>query len=204
MKVITAFLALVTLLFASASLHADPIVTFNAAAGDVTLVHTDLLGVDSWVYTDVNVTAYDPGTPLPLLPGLATTTEVFTATFADILGANVLNITDICANVDVNAPATACTGGAFTFTDASLGNAINLGVLGDIGANLNANVVGIDVAASIGGGSGSFGFGAPPNGGGDGGNSPSPVPEPASLSLMATGLLGAAGALRRRFVAARA
>ena len=189
MKVVTVFLALVAFLFATASLHAD---TVSLTIDGTTVVGTPI--VNGYNFTYVNTT-------LGLLQNgnvLNSSTSTVTATYVDALGTlGVFNFTDLCAHVTLIGPAVPCQDLAISFTDATLPFAsvaaavaanINVGAgIGNIsidGANL---VSGLDLAdASIAGASGTINF--------------SPVPEPTSLSLMATGLLGATGIVRRRFI----
>jgi PEP-CTERM motif len=186
MKSLPAFLALVTLTLFTINLHADPIVTLNTGVVSDTLIETPILGGEQFAFVDITTDV------------LQTTIQTFTATYTDILGVSLLNVTDICAQVNILVPADPCQALAFSYTDASLGTASLIGALGAVGVDLNGNVADINFGASIGGGSAEIGFGNPPPNGG----SPSPVPEPGSLSLMATGLLGAAGAIRRKCAAA--
>jgi PEP-CTERM motif len=182
MKSLAAFLALVILVLAPLTVHADPILTLKTGVISDVLVETPILGGEQFVYTNLYTDIFN------------TTLQTFTATYTDILGVSLLNVTDVCAQVNVVFAAKPCSALAFSFTDLSLGNAIQLGALGTLGLNLTGNVVGINFGASIGGGSAEIGFGNPPP-------SNSPVPEPGTLSLFATGLLGAAGMVRRRFAA---
>jgi len=200
MKALTAFLALVTLMFASASLHADQV---TLSVDGNTIVGTPI--VDGYNFTYLNTTAGI------LQHGnlLNSSTSLLTATYVDALGtAGVFNFTDLCATVTVIGPSVPCQNLALSFTDLTLGNAtIAAAVAADVNVNAgvgNININGLDLVpegfnlagASIAGASGQINFNNPPP--------TSPVPEPASLSLMATGLLGAAGALRRRFILSKA
>ncbi|MDQ2832508.1 MAG: PEP-CTERM sorting domain-containing protein [Acidobacteriota bacterium] len=181
MKFLASFLALVLLTSASVNLHADPIVSLDANAQAVTLVQTPVLGGEAYVYTNIYSDIFN------------TTLQTFTATFTDLLGVKLLNVTDVCAQVNIVFAAKPCQALAFSYTDASLGNATLLSALGTVGVNLTGDVAGLDFGASIGGGSAEIGF--------PGGPGASPVPEPGTLSLMATGLLSAAGVVRKRFTA---
>ena len=195
MKSFAAFSALVSLSFATAALHADPI-TATLGVGShstaVVLIETAIPGGETFAYTDntVNLLSRFP-------PSLQVTDQTFEATYTDIAGVSLLNVTDVCAHADVNAASAPCQALAFSFTDASLGNAVKIAALGTVGVNLSGNVADINFGASIGGGSAEIGF----PGGGDGGGGNSPVPEPGTLSLMATGLLSAAGIVRKRYLA---
>lgn len=101
-------------------------------------------------------------------------------------------MTDVCTQVTILGPAVPCQQLAFSFTNLTLGSASLIAALG-ANVNLAANVANIDFAsASIAGGSASVNFTNP--------GGPSPVPEPATLSLMATGLVGLAGVVRRKFI----
>jgi len=178
---LAAFLALVTLAFIPADLHADPIISLNTGIVSDALVETPVLGGEQFTFVDINTDVFQ------------TTVQTFTATFTDLLGVNLLNVTDVCAEVNLLAPANPCKGLAFSYTDASLGDASLLSELGTVGLDLNGNVANINFGASIGGGSAEVGFANP--------STASPVPEPGTLSLFATGLLGTAGILRRRLAA---
>ena len=191
MKSLAAFLALVSLTFASANLHADPVLSLSAGTTALALVETPVLGGDAYVYEDLNTTVYSI-----LPPSLQITDQTFTAIYTDIAGVSLLNVTDVCAEANVLAPAAPCQALAFSFTGVGLGDAVQLAALGTVGVDLTGNVADINFGASIGGGSAEIGF---PGGGGGGGDSP--VPEPGTLSLMATGLLSAAGVIRKRCMA---
>jgi PEP-CTERM motif len=191
MKLFSAFLALVVLALLPANLHAD---TVSLTVDGTAVIGTPILNGYSFVYTN---------TTLGLLNNalLQESTSVVTATYVDVLGTlGVFNFTDICTKITVLGPIVPCQDLAISFTDVTLGDAsivaaiaanINVGVgVGDIsiaGANLapNFGLLGVSVA----GASGEIDFQNPPPA----------VPEPGTLSLMATGLLGAAGVIRRKF-----
>jgi PEP-CTERM motif len=126
---------------------------------------------------------------------LSTTVSTITATYTDISGVlGNLSVVDACVSTTVfgssNAP---CSDVSLVATETGIGPLhADLGTLTLIGANIN---LGFDhfaplATVDIGSATGNLQFNTP---------APSPVPEPGSLSLMATGLLGAAGALRRKF-----
>ena len=188
MKLLIATLALLSLTVFAPNMYADPVLTVNAGVTGGVLVETPIAGGVQWVYTDTNVNVFS------LAPPSATVdNNVFTATFTDIAGVALLNVNDVCANVGVLHAANPCSL-EFAFSDTDLGDPFllsNVNLLGLLSANVNAGVLDIEVGgASIGGGSAEFGFGAPP---------PAATPEPGTLSLLGTGLLGVAGALRRKF-----
>jgi hypothetical protein len=152
------------------------------------LVETSIAGVDTFVYTNTDVSLLGP------LGVLSASTSVFTATYADVLGIGTLNVTDVCTSVDLlDVAPTPCQDFAFSFTNLTLGDASVIAAVGvGVAASVNANVADLDIAgATIAGGSGSFDVQNPPP-------PPSITPEPGSLSLMATGLLTAAGMIRRK------
>ena len=162
------------------------------------LIPTAIANGEQFTYTNTTVGL------LSLAGVLRSTTSVFTATFVDVLGTlGVLNITDVCTDVTVIGTPMACQDFAFSFTDVTLPVAT---VVVPFAASVNVTVpsiagedLGVDLASvSVGATSGEIDFTGPPT-------PPSSVtPEPSSLCLMATGLLTAAGAVRRRFTAAAA
>jgi hypothetical protein len=191
MKSLSAFLALVLLALLSIDLHAD---TVSLTVDGTAVVGTPILNGYSFIYTNETLGLFDNAL-------LQSSTSVVTATYVDVLGTlGVFNFTDICTKVTILGPIVPCQDLAISFTDVTLGDAsivaalaanINVGVgVGNIsiaGANLapNFGLLGLSVA----GASGEIDFHDPPPA----------VPEPGTLSLMATGLLGAAGAIRRKF-----
>ena len=187
MKLLAALFAFASLALIAPNMYADPVLSANAGVTGGTLVETPIVGGFTWVYTDTNVNLFS------IIPPSATLdNNVFTATFTDIAGVALLNVNDVCANVGVLHAANPCSL-AFSFTDTDLGAPFlisDVNLLGLLSADINADVIGIEVGgASIGGGSAQFGFGQPP----------AATPEPGSLALLGTGVLGLAGVVRRRF-----
>jgi hypothetical protein len=156
------------------------------------LVATPILNGEQFVYVHTTNGILQDGDLLN------SSTSVFTATYVDALGTlGVLNITDVCTDVTILGPAVPCQAFAFSFTDVTLPIATVIANI-DASVNLNVGVAGLDIAGiSVGTASGQIDFTGPPT-------PPSATPEPSSLCLMATGLLTAAGAVRRRFTAAAA
>jgi len=194
MKSLAAFLALVTLTLSTANLHADNI-TATLTTGTTVDAFTTVIPIlngEEFTYTNETLGLWSNGNLLN------SSTTVFTAIYTDVLGVGLLNVTDVCADITIIGPAVPCQNLAFSFTDVTLPDA-TLGLNLFIGAagNVSGDVANINFDASIGAASGDFNFSNPP--------APptnSPVPEPGTLSLMATGLLGAAGAVRRKFLKA--
>lgn len=187
-----AALPLALLTFSPAA-HADSfIATLNTGLVTDALVETPIAGGDQFTFTDETINALGLNGVV-----LNSSTSVFTATYVDLLGTvGVLNVNDVCVDVAILGPATPCQAFAFSFTDLTLGDASLVAAV-DAVASVNANVASLDIAGgSVAGGSGSFNFTPPPSG------SPAVTPEPNSLCLMATGMLAAAGAVRRKFAAA--
>ena len=190
MTKLIAALAATVLSLSTANLKADTFsVALNTGATSDLLVKTPIAGGFQYTYENLT-TAILPNGPLGL-PQLNVVDNTFLATYVVTGGIGLLNVTGICVDATVLGAAVPCQAFAFTFTDLALDKISLLSVGGVASAFVNANVAHFDIAgASIGGGSASFQV-----------NPPSAVPEPGTLSLMATGLIGAAGAVRRKFTA---
>ena len=145
-----------------------------------TLVYTDVLGVQQYVYTDTATDVFN------------TRNTEFTATFADLLGVETLTVTDTCIQVNILGPAIPCQELAFAFEDLSLGDANLLSTFGAASTMVDGQIAEVAFGASVGSSGATFDYDPPP---------PPPMgatPEPGSLALAATGLLGVAGVVRRR------
>ncbi|CAN5619480.1 hypothetical protein BH10ACI4_BH10ACI4_02550 [soil metagenome] len=190
MKAILAILAAAVLSINATNLKADTFdLSLTTGATTDLLIKTPILGGFQYTYENLGVAVLPNGAFN--LPKVNLIDNTFLATYVVTNGIGLLNITDVCANITVLGDAAPCQQFAFTFTNLSLGSISLLSVGGAATAYVDANVAHFDLAgASIGGGSASFQV-----------NPPSAVPEPATLSMMATGLLGAAGAVRRKLKA---
>jgi hypothetical protein len=183
MKLPATFLALVTLALLPSALHADTIsATVNTGFGNQIVTPVLKGNAEVFNFTSLNTSLF------------STSLETFTATYTDLSGSlGVLDVTESCVAVTVFLNHVApCKSLTFSFTNATLGD-IAVGTFLGLGANAKGDVAGINFDGSIGAGSASFDFTRP------GSPSNSPTPEPGTLSLMATGLPGAAGAVRRKF-----
>ncbi len=110
--------------------------------------------------------------------------------------ADTFAVTEVCANVG---PLVPCKGYTFTIADAnaaavSVGLGLSAAAMAD--TTLTTNLATLKVDGSLGAATETVAFALPAQT-----VTPSAVPEPGTLGLMATGLLGAAGAVRRRFKA---
>jgi hypothetical protein len=191
---LAAFAAAAVLSLATTNLKADSIVaTLDVGLGAQTLISTPILNGFQYTYLNTTSVVAIPGTAFTL-PIDNTSLTTFLATYVKVGGVGVLNVTDLCAQITILGTPAPCKALAFSFTDLSLGNATLVSALLGTNINLNAGVAnfalgGANVALS--GGAVDF-TPTPPT---------SPVPEPGTLGMMATGLLGAAGAVRRKFMA---
>jgi len=199
MKKLALFLALAVLSFGPRNLHADTFVV-NGDTIDLTLktgAQVDVLqvaGAGSWTYTNAYLSLLNGGV-------LSLITNTVTITYADVSGTlGLLNVNDVCTSTQVLATPAPCQQFALSYTNLSLPD-LSVGVLAAVNVNLGVgatlgfggNSLNLDVAnLSIAGANGQI-IATPP---------PPAVPEPATLSLLATGLAGAAGMLRRRFASA--
>ena len=103
-------------------------------------------------------------------------------------------VTEVCLNVG---PLVPCKGYSFSIADTnaaavSVGLGLSAAAMAD--TTLGTNLATLHVDGSLGAALETVTFALPA-----GSVTPSAVPEPGTLSLMATGLIGAAGAVRRRF-----
>jgi hypothetical protein len=172
-------------IFLTPNLYADPLLTITNAIKGGVLVETPIAGGEQWVYNADEATLLGEG----LFQG---ETETLTATFLDVLGVDVLNVTDVCADVAVFAPVLPCAG--FAFSDTSVGVPNVVSATGNLATHLDVNVNAGDIdlaGVSIGGGSAKIDIINP--------NPAAVTPEPNGLTLLGTGLLGMAGVMKKKF-----
>ena len=121
-----------------------------------------------------------------------------TVVYANVPGLlDTFTIADVCLNVG---PVLPCKGYTLAISDANAAGislAAGLSLAAQADTTLSTNLATVNIDGSLGAGVETINFILP--------SSPvtnpgaSPVPEPGTLGLMATGLIGAAGAVRRRF-----
>ena len=195
-----AFAALLSAVLLSASTLAANAAPLNVFGSGVTVL------LDGSVIDAANVNLVPNGFNIQDHGSLLTVVYVTTPTIGLIPGVGLLNITDSCLSAGVSLgvgnTGTPCQALAFSFTDANFGS-VQIGAAAAVGLqetlSVSGNTANLSVAqsASIGLGTAAFTFvnpvTAPPTS--------SPVPEPGTLGLMATGLMGAAGAIRRKLMA---
>jgi hypothetical protein len=208
MKNLITSLAFATLAFTTlnSTAHASVItdgITLSINGTAIVGVYNPVL--HDYTFTDT-ITTFGPSHHGDVSETVSTITGTYTDA-AGILG--TLAITDVC-NVSSIAGTTTpgCSDVTLVASDTGLGNVtgitgptgstigplgLSLGTLTLLGSDINLQSNGHDRSTfySVGSASGDFTF-APAS-------DNSPVPEPGSLSLMATGLVAAAGAVRRKF-----
>ena len=198
MKLLIAVIALVSFGVLVPKSYADDL-TLNLGA--VGLGNVDLgpvaAGTGVVTYDYANLSVLQNGNLLGFLN--LNFTGVWAATAADLpVGAtwptnavDALAVTESCAFVAIGTNTqTPCSGLAFAYTNANIGNIV--GVTGDVNIAADIGVdtpIGAEAGLGVNGGTETIGFGNPP----------SATPEPGTLSLMGTGLLGVAGVIRRKF-----
>ena len=158
-----------------------------------------------------HATTIEPGISLNLISGTSNYTFLQTVpgTFLASDGLNSVTavylhtpltdtfaVTEVCLNVAIVLP---CKGYNFSIADTnasavSVGLGLSAAALAD--TTLSTNLATLKVDGSLGAAVETVTFALPAQN-----VAPSAVPEPGTLSLMATGLIGAAGAVRRRFKA---
>ena len=122
-----------------------------------------------------------------------------TVAYANVPGLlDTFTIADVCLNVG---PVVPCKGYTLAISDTnaasiSLGAGLSLAAQAD--TNLSTNLATVHIDGSLGAGVETINFVLPSSPVTNPGGA-SPVPEPGTLDLLATGLIGAAGAVRRRF-----
>lgn len=187
MKTIYVLLAM-AIFFGTTNTYADTFdVSLTTAGSTDILVQTPILNGFQFAYENLTI-----GATIGLPPTASVSDSTFLATYVVTAGVGVLNVTDVCAKVDVLTPLAPCQAFAFSFTNLSLLDASV--VSADIGTNVlvNANVANFDLAGAsiaLGGGEVDFTNPTPPT---------SPVPEPSSIALVGTGLMGTTEMVRRR------
>ena len=179
MKNIVSLLALATVsVLSTSNLLADTLnpgitASLTAVGSSNTLVLTELPGSYSFFDGTSLITAAVVSTPL----------------------ASVVNVTDVCISINT----AFCKKYSFSITDANFaGVSLQAGVSAYALAqtSIASNVATVNLDGSVALGTDALVFSGSPMATPP---SASPVPEPGTISLMATGLLGAAGAVRRRF-----
>ena len=197
MKSFAVLLSAAVLSASTLAAHAAPINVFGSGVN--VLLNGSVIDTANVNLVNNGFSVFDHGS-------LLTVTYVTTPTIGLIPGVGVLNITDLCATAGISLGGSAagplCQAEALSFTDANfgavqIGAAVALGLQETLSVSGNTANLAIGQSASIGSASAAFTFvdpiSAPPT--------TSPVPEPGTLGMMATGLLGAAGAIRRKLLA---
>ncbi len=195
-----AFAALLSAVLLSASTLAANAAPLNVFGSGVTVL------LDGSVIDAANVNLVSNGFSIQDHGSLLTVTYATTPTIGLIPGTGLLNITDACVSAGVSiggtSTGTPCQAQALSFTDANFGS-VQIGAAAAVGfqetLGVSGNTASFSVAqsASVGLGTAAFTFidpvAAPPTS--------TPVPEPGTLGMMGTGLIGAAGAIRRKLMA---
>lgn len=186
LKSISAFATLGILALCTSTMRADSINVSLSTGTDVDILsNSSILNGQSFLYTNTTTGGI-----------LSSSTSVLSGSYVDTLGTlGVLTLTDTCTTITVIG-SVPCQRLTFSITDLTL---TDISVITKLGADvtINGDVANISFGGGTSGGSIVLDFtkpaSLPP--------ATSPVPEPGTLSLMATGLLGAAGIVRKKFSA---
>lgn len=182
---------------ATVSLLAAAVLSASTLAAHATPVTPDYGNYTITVgNTVVNSTGLSLLNPIVVTDGASTYT--FVGVNADPL-IDALSVTRLCVNLNIFSPG--CAAQTISVSNASvLGGLLQLNAAVGVSVSASAqagvsNLVFASTTASIATETAVVGYPTTT------GTGASPVPEPGTLSLMVTGLIGAAGALRRRFLA---
>ncbi len=195
MKTLAALLSAAVLSASTLAAHAAPLNVFGSGVN--VLLNGSVIDTANVHLVEDGFSVFDRGS-------LLTVTYVTTPTIGLIPGVGLLNITDVCATAGISLgfsqAGPLCQAEALSFTDANfgavqIGAALALGLQETLSVSGNNANLAINQSASVGFGSAAFTFVDPIA------PTTSPVPEPGTLGMMATGLLGAAGAVRRKLMA---
>ena len=179
MKLIASLLASATIVASSAAAHAGTI----APGIDLSLSN----GTTNYTFLQTL-----PGTFIAA-DGLNSVTVVY----ANVPGLlDSFTVADVCLNLG---PLVPCKGYTLAISDTSAAGITldaGLSLAAQAATTLSTNLATVNINGSLGAGLETINFILPTSPTSPGA---SPVPEPGTLGLMATGLIGAAGAVRRRF-----